>query len=216
MKRPMVVAVIMTLVLGCASAGGPGKRTPADRDHVILDTDHLTVVKHGKREWFDPSVFRKWVSGQKRKMRDMGAPANVLVQYENALPRTRAMELEMAEETERKDAAFCQLGFYFDHESILRFAGGGGSLWLVLESPATDETVEVHDRGLLFRKTDGQEAVYFDSAKGPVDFSCEYQNPKGRKPNVVYARYDHRYYGWTILSAHIDSNRVQVGPDPES
>jgi len=214
MKRLAALLFITVFALGCASTAGSGGRSSGQSDLEILKSEDLTIVKHGKKEWFAPLAFHRWNEEQKQKLRDMGAPSNVINQYDQTLPQARAMELLMVDETEHEKAAFCQLGFYFDKSTSIKFSGIE-SLTLTLQSPSTGESVEVPDQGLLFRKVDGQSAKFFDSSRGPVLFTWDFQKPKSKSPNVVFARFAHRYFGWRIISAHLDSNRVQVNTRPK-
>lgn len=197
--RYLSLIAVLVLLSGCASIGAKEYDISS---YTIYRSDKLTIVKYPS-EWFVPDEFNKINESKKQQLRDQGAPAAMLDQYDRLLVHTRGMELMMMEDTSTEKFAYCRLGFIFNKSEVILIKSAE-ALRLKLRNPQSGMEVDVASRGMLVRNMTGQESDFYDSARCATTIKWDLQKPEEGSPILIYARVDHEYWGWKVLEASLE------------
>jgi len=190
---------VLVLLSGCANIGAKEYDISS---YTIYQSDKLTIVKY-PGEWFNPDEFNKVNESKKQQLRDQGAPAAMLDQYDRLLVHTRGMELMMKDDTNTGLFAYCRLGFIFNKsEEIL--IKSTDALKMKLRNPQSGMEVDVTSRGMLVRYMTGQGSDFYDTARGSITINWDLQKPEEGSPILIYARVDHEFWGWEVLEASLE------------
>lgn len=202
MKTRIFLLYAVLVLVGCAHTGPSLAKKPI----IHHSQEEFLVGTLSHRTWFLPADFQREIREKQNRLRDMGAPGDVVENFKTILPYTHGMQMQMEKDVENERYAYYYAGIILKEGVKVKVSRGGFTLTL----RKNDKTIEVHDEGLLVWYWNGQNRNYLDTARGESVVKNSLQKPEKKKPVEVYIRLPHQFQGWTLVSMSLNTDNVQV------